>query len=460
MTGGLIQMIQLITSDDLLIELFNSYAPNMEIGKIKLSRDPVRRANDIFERMERFVVENPAEHSAIFKVLNTIAIVNTDPNNQSLILQFLENNLALKKVYNSIEYAKTFSKRRPIAAMAAFIAVQCKSNNLSVSTQAQHLWQQFIIDCSKVAQGGFLGVNITQPTKSGSAKQSGLHRFQSELENYIRLNNQQRDYIAFIVPNQTSEGYTRYYVNTSPPDRDVLQVRDGEARIGKDTNMTGFEIRHYFITNRVRISETKAGDQKFILDLFLKHVLGSRIDRKRRMHYEHRLPIFRTAESFNKNIILPTELSRAGEKAYISEMVILVSENQSELTLKGDDEGVYTPTTFTGTADQPIHRQISQQLQTRFPPELWNIKFAEITLLMHPYVYDEKTHQPLGRSSDFTKVRLPIKPGGCTPKYEHRHRLDPMLHKDVESLRKLWELEGVDDQTFAFLSNTERNGSV
>lgn len=460
MTGGLTQMIQLITSADLIVELFNSYAPSMEIEKIDLGHTPVERANNIFSRMEKFVVENPAEHSAIFKVLNTIAVVNTDPNYQRTILQFLDSNSALKKVYNSVEYARTFSKRRPIAAMAAFVAVQCKSKNSSVSAQAQMLWQQFIIDCSKVAQGGFYGVNITPPTKSGSAKQVGLQQFQAKLESYIRLNNQQHDYIALIVPNQTAEGYTRYYVNTSPPDRDVLQVQDGEPRIGKDTNMTGFEIRHYFITNRVRISETKAGDQHVILNLFLEHVLGSRIDRRHRLHCEHRLPLFRTAERFQREITLPKDISKAGELAYISQMIILVSERQEELTLKGDNEDTYTPTTFTGTASQSIHDQIAKQLQDRFPPELWNIKFVEVTVLMHPYIYDKTSHQPLGRSTDFTKVRFPIKPGGCTPKFEHRHRLDPMLHQDAMELRKLWRLDGVSEETFMFMSEAERNGEI
>jgi len=461
MTGGLIQMIQLISSEELAIELFNTYAPNMKVGELDLGCGPLERAQNIFRRMEDFVNEFPNEHSAIFKVLNTIAIVNNDATYRKTILDFLNRNHALHKLYSSLKYAKTFSKRAPIAAMAAFIAIQCHHESPSVNAPARLMWQNFLIDCCKTAQGNYLRVNITEPSKVLAARQIGLKDFQVKLESYIRTNTLQQDFIALIVPNQTSEGYTRYYVNTSPPDRDVLKVEGATPTMGKDNNMTGFEIRHYFITNRVWVSETKAGDQRVILQLFIEHVLGAKIDKRKRLHCEHRLPLFRTAERFREEITLPDDLSKGNEKVYISQMEIVVSEKQDEFALKGDTDGVYLPTMFRGSYELSIHRQISEQLKERFPSNLWSIKFAEITAKLHPYVYDAETHWPLGHSDEYATVVYPIRPGGCSPRIlEKRFKLDANLNADMQRLKAHWDICGVDDQTFTFMSETERNGGV
>lgn len=461
MAGGLVQMIQLIDSVELTVELFDTYAPSMKVGELGLGRNAAIRAQVIFREMESFVNTHPAEHSNIFKVLNTIAIVNNDITYRQAILDFINGNIALKKVYNSLHYARTFTKRAPIASMAAFIAIQCHNMNPSVKEPARQMWQSFLIDCCKAIQGNFLRLNITSPTKGPVERQIGLNDFQAKMESYIRTNTLQHDFIALIVPNQTTEGYTRYYINTSPPDRDVLKVDGPTPTIGKDTNMTGFEIRHYFITNRVWISETKAGDQRVILDMFISCVLGSKIDRKKRLHCEHRLPLFRTAERFREEIALPDDLSHEQEKVFISKMEIVVSESQDQLVLKGDGEGVYLPTLFHGTHDHPIHRQISEQLQERFPSNLWTIKHAEITAMLHPYVYDEKTNAPLGHSSELATVVFPIRSGGCTPRIvEKRFKLDRCLNNDMHRLRAHWRIDGVDDQTFNLMSETERSGGI
>lgn len=454
-------MIQLVTSEELLIELFEAYAPSLEIKKLDISGNPESRAQRIFEAMERLVVVNPAEHSSIFKVLNTIAVINNDPANHKVIVDYLSVHIALKRVYDSLHYAATFSKRRPIAAMAAFIAVQCKSENAIIRDGARTLWDAFIMECSKVAQGNYLRKNITAPTKGPVERARGLKEFQSELEEYVRLQSQQRDYIAFVVPNQTTNGYTRYYVNTSPPERDVLQVKKGKSGMGKDINMTGFEIRHYYVTNRIWISETKTGDQNYILNLFLKTVLGSSIDRRHRVHCEHRFPVFRTKERFLREITLPEDLSQNNEKVYVSQLKIVVAERHADLVLEGDGEGVYMPVTYEGTEYFSIHDQINKVQQRRFPSELWTIAYAEIVALLHPYIYDKDNETPIGRSSEFTKVTFPIKPGGCTPKYETKYSLDRKLREDAMRLRARWKLDGVSDEVFYLkMSDAERNGGV
>ncbi|MCQ2367447.1 MAG: hypothetical protein MJ109_00330 [Kiritimatiellae bacterium] len=454
-------MIQLVTSEELLVELFEAYAPALKIKELGLTADPEERAQCIFKAMEQLVLVNPAEHSAIFKVLNTIAVVNSDPANHKVIVDYLKYNFALKKVYDSLHYAATFSKRRPIAAMAAFIAIQCKSGNDVVRGEALKLWDAFIVECSKVAQGNFLRKNITPPSKGAVERARGLKDFQSELENYVRLQSQQKDYIAFVVPNQTTSGYTRYYVNTSPPERDVLQVKKGKSGMGKDINMTGFEIRHYYVTDRVWISETKTGDQAYILDLFLKNVLGSTIDRRHRVHCEHRLPVFRSKDRFLREITLPIELSRNHEKVYLSQLKIVVAERHSDLVLEGDGEGVYMPVTYEGTEYVSIHDQIAKIQQRKFPSELWTISYAEVVALLHPYIYDKETNEPVGRSSEFTKVTFPVKPGGCTPRFEARHKLDQKLREDALMLRARWELDGVNDETFYLgMTEAQRNGGI
>ena len=458
MTGGLVQMIQMIPSAELVGRLFKVYAPHMEIEKLKLPAGALKRANLLFKKMEDFVLKFPGEHSDMFKVLNTIALVNSDPSNKQLILDYLDDNAALRQVYQSLEYARMFGERHTIAAMAAFVAIECKSGNDSISSQAKYLWQTFLMNGSKIAQGNYIRVNITPPSKGEVERQIGIRNFQSELEKYIRKNNQQKDYIALVVPNQTSEGYVRYYVNTSPPERDVLQVYKGKAAFGPDVNMTGFEIRYYFITNRVWISETKAGDQRIILLMFLELVLGSAIDKRKPIHCEHRLAVLRNEERYLGEFQLPADLSGHGEKSYLSKLEIVVTERHAELVLRGDNEGVYLPATFTGTSALPIYNQISELLQDRFPSDLWNIKSAEITLELHPYVYERGVL--LGPSTEITKVRLPIKPGGCTPVYDKKGRLDAMLHKDVDRIKAEWGLNGVDDATFNKMTDAQRNGGI
>lgn len=315
MTGGLIQMIQLLSTEELTVELFDAYAPHMKIRKLDLGSTSAQRASCVFSEMEKFANKYPVEHSAVFKILNTIGFVNNDNSSYSLIRNFLADNAELNGVYNDLKYARTFSKRHPVAAMAAFVAIQCKSKDTTVAHQAKRLWQQFNLLCSKAAQGNYMRVTITSPTTNFESRTAGIAKFQTDLEEYIRKINQQKNFIALVVPNQTAEGYTRYYVNTSPPVRDVLQVQGAKAVIGNDMNMTGFEIRHYFVKDRVWISETKAGDPRHILDLFLKDVLGSQVERQRKRDCEKRMGVFRTEKTFKDEIKLPKDLSTTGEKA-------------------------------------------------------------------------------------------------------------------------------------------------
>ena len=442
MTGGLIQMIQLLSPEELTIELFDAYAPHMKIGKLALGTNSAQRANCIFSEMERFANKYPAEHNAVFKVLNTIGVINNDSSSLSLIMNYLNDNVELKNVYNSLKYARSFGKRRPIAAMAAFVAIQCKGKDETVRHQAKRLWQQFNLICSKAAQGNYMRVTITSPTTSFESRAAGIAKFQADLEEYVRKINQQKNYIALVVPNQTAEGYTRYYVNTSPPVRDVLQVQGDKAVIGNDMNMTGFEIRHYFVKDRVWISETKAGDPRHILDLFLRDVLGSQVERQRKRDCEKRMGVFRSEATFKDEIKLPDDLSTTGEKVYVSEMEIVVSERHESFALEDEFASEYLPTTFQGTSRISIYDQITKLLKDRFPCELWNIKRVVVTAKLHHYVYDGDG-DVVGTSIEYTDVKFPIRPGGCTPVIEKKlQRRDRHLWQDALRLRSLWGLDG------------------
>ena len=289
----------------------------------------------------------------------------------------------------------------------------------------------------------------------------GLQTFRDELEKYIRTTHQHKNYIAFVIPSVTTEGYVRYYVNTSPPERDVLKVQGDQAVIGVDTNMTGFEIRHFYARDKAWISETKSGDPEHILDLFLKYVLGSEVEKQKRRHCEHRLPLFKYPDRFAEQITLPESSRKAGEKVWISEMEIQVADNPAseDFKLKPDGEGEYTPTVFKGSDALPIHDQIAKQLKERFDPKDWTVLRVELKARLHPHSYDEN-NDCIGETSDFAEVTFPIKPGGCTPRLENKHKNDRELRMKALGLRARWKLDGLSDQAYAFLTEKERNGEV
>lgn len=264
MTGGLVQMIMLLNSREMAIELFDAYAPSLKASEMELSRGNKRRADALFERLDKFIDENPAEHGDLFRALNTIAAVNSDSSNYKTITDFFEFHPALKKVYDSLHYAKMFETRRPLALMAAFVAVRAQIGEGAEKEEAKDLWDTLRIAASKVAQGAFIHKNITTPTLSPQQMARGLQTFRDELEKYVRKAHQHKNYIAFVIFSRSTEGFIRYYVNTSPPERDVLKVQDDRPIIGVDNNMTGFEIRHYYARDKVWISETKSGDPEYI----------------------------------------------------------------------------------------------------------------------------------------------------------------------------------------------------
>lgn len=461
MTGGLVQMIMLLNSREMAVELFDAYAPSLKVSEMDLGRNARERAEILFARLDKFADENPQEHGALFRTLNTIAAVNSDNTNYRTITDFLDHHYALKKVYNSLQYAKMFDKRRPLAMMAAFVAIRTKSGEGNEREDAKKLWETLRIAASKVEQGTFIHKNITPPSFDRAQMSRGLQTFRDELEKYIRTTHQHKNYIAFVIPSVTTEGYVRYYVNTSPPERDVLKVQGDQAVIGVDTNMTGFEIRHFYARDKAWISETKSGDPEHILDLFLKYVLGSEVEKQKRRHCEHRLPLFKYPDRFAEQITLPESSRKAGEKVWISEMEIQVADNPAseDFKLKPDGEGEYTPTVFKGSDALPIHDQIAKQLKERFDPKDWTVLRVELKARLHPHSYDEN-NDCIGETSDFAEVTFPIKPGGCTPRLENKHKNDRELRMKTLSLRARWKLDGLSDQAYAFLTEKERNGEV
>lgn len=313
MAGGLVQAVMLINSTDMIVELFDAYAPSLKISEMELGTTKKRRMEILFERLEKFAEENPVEHTALFKILNTIATLNTDNSIDKTIRDFLAHHFDLKKVYDSLHYAGMFNNRSTLAMLASFVAIRAKIGEED-KKDAQLLWGALQVSASKAAQGNFLHKNITPPTLTPPQSAHGLQTFRDELEKYIRLTNQQKDYIAFVIPSTTSEGYTCYYVNTSPPERDVPKVENGKRVIGPDANMTGFEIRHFYARDKVWISETKSGDQEYILDLFLRHVLGSQVEKQKRCHCEHRLPVFKDPKKFAEQITMPKKCEEQIDK--------------------------------------------------------------------------------------------------------------------------------------------------
>lgn len=462
MVGGLVQMIMLLNSKEMSIELFDAYAPSLKVSELNLGRSTKQRAEILFARLDKFAEENPSEHSALFKVLNTIAAVNSDNSNHKSIMSFLDSHAALKKQYNSLHYTAMFGSRYPLAMIAAFVAVRAKIGEGKELEDAKRLWQSLQVSASKAVQGDFIHKNITPPTFTAAQMTRGLQTFRDELEKYIRTANLQKNYIALVIPSMTSEGYVRYYVNTSPPERDVLKVQDGQPVIGADTNMTGFEIRHYYARDKAWISGTKSGDPEYILDLFLRHVLGSQVERQKRRHCEHRLPLFKYPERFAKEITLPAASTATGEKVWISEMEIQVSENINDGTfeLKPDGVDTYLPTVFKGTDVLPIHEQIEKQLKERFDRRNWKVLRVELRAKLHPHAYDDDNLESRGETTDFANVTFPIKPGGCTPRIETKFKNDRELRLKALRLRSRWLLDGLSDEQYNLLSQEERDGEV
>ena len=354
-----------------------------------------------------------------------------------------------------------FGNRSTLAMMAAFVAVRAQSGEEQEQKEAKSLWQSLQVAASKTEQGNFTHKNITPPTFTAAQMSRGLQTFRDELEKYIRSTNQQKDYIAFVIPSMTSEGFVRYYVNTSPPARDVLKVQNGQPVIGADTNMTGFEIRHYYARDKAWISETKSGDPEYILDLFLRHVLGSQVERQKRRHCEHKLPLFKYPERFAKEITLPESSKKSGEKVWISEMEIQVTDDvtNSSFELKPEGDDVYLPTVFRGTDIFPIHSQMMRQLKEKFDRKNWKVLRVELKAKLHPYAYDDNLESK-GEITDFAEVTFPIKPGGCTPRVEARYKNDRELRNKALELRANWGLAGLTDEQYNLLSQAERDGEI
>lgn len=153
MSAGLTQMIQLIGTEELTIQLFNAYAPHLGINNLKLGSSSVQRAQVIFEAMEGFLEEYPGEHSQVFRALNVIAAINSDNSNSNAIRHFIDTNAALKNVYNNLDNAKAFSQRKPLASMAAFIAIQAQAGTGSAQVQAKQIWQSLQCQTSQAVQG-------------------------------------------------------------------------------------------------------------------------------------------------------------------------------------------------------------------------------------------------------------------------------------------------------------------
>lgn len=461
MTGGLVQMIMLLNSREMAIELFDAYAPSLKASEMELSRGNKRRADALFERLDKFIDENPAEHGDLFRALNTIAAVNSDSSNYKTITDFFEFHPALKKVYDSLHYAKMFETRHPLALMAAFVAVRAQIGEGAEKEEAKDLWDTLRIAASKVAQGAFIHKNITTPTLSPQQMARGLQTFRDELEKYVRKAHQHKNYIAFVIFSRSTEGFIRYYVNTSPPERDVLKVQDDRPVIGVDNNMTGFEIRHYYARDKVWISETKSGDPEYILDLFLKHVLGSEIERQKRHHCEHRMPLFKYPDRFAEEITLPDESVASGERVWISEIEIQVADDIAgkNFKLKPEGEDTYTPTVFKGTETLSVHEQIAKQLQKKFNPKLWKVLRVELKAKLHPHMYDDHLAS-VGETTDFAEVTFPIRPGGCTPRVENKHKNDRELRLKALALRSRWGLDGLSEQEYGELSQKERDGEI
>ena len=127
----------------------------------------------------------------------------------------------------------------------------------------------------------------------------------------------------------------------------------------------------------------------YVLDLFLKYVLGAQIERQKRRHCEHRLPVFKTAERFAQEITLTEESVKSGERVWISELEIQVYDrvDGDNFELKHAGEDVYLPIVFTGNELNPIHDQIARQLQSRFPSNQWKVLRVELTAKLHPSAY-------------------------------------------------------------------------
>lgn len=460
MVGGLVHAVMLINSTEMIVELFDAYAPSLKIGEVNLGTTKKQRMEILFGRLEKLAEENPAEHSALFKILNTIATLNTDNSNDKVIRDFLADHLALRKVYDSLRYAGMFNGRSTLAMLASFVAIRAKIGEED-KEDAQSLWSALQVSASKAAQGNFLHKNITPPTLTPAQSALGLQTFRDELEKYIRLTNQQKNYIAFVIPSKSSDGFIRYYVNTSPPERDVPKVEDGKRVIGPDTNMTGFEIRHFYARDKVWISETKSGDQEYILDLFLRHVLGSQVEKQKRRHCEHRLPVFKDPKKFAEQITMPKKSAESGEKVWISELEIQVADEVSgdNFKLQSEGEDVYLPTVFKGTDILPVHEQIEKLLKERFTRNNWKVLRVELKAKLHPNAYNENQDW-VGETTDFTEVTFPIKPGGCTPRIDGKHKNDRELRLKALSLRARWRLDGVTDEAYNLMSQAERDGEV
>lgn len=66
----------------------------------------------------------------------------------------------------------------------------------------------------------------------------------------------------------------------------------------------------------------------------------------------------------------------------------------------------------------------------------------------------------VGETTDFAEVTFPIRPGGCTPRVENKHKNDRELRLKALALRSRWGLDGLSEQKYGELSQKERDGEI
>ena len=458
-SGGLREMILLISSKDIQRDLFMTMAPdiNKVIDLNQLPAGADSRADVLFAGMEALLQVNATQHRNLFCALNTIAAVSVESASMTNVMDAIKACPELQKRYRN-DLKHQFGGKNKSANIAAYVAI-CAHDHSEGSQEAIEVWKMMVARATDVAKGTRCTLMIEHSKNSLSEREQGILRFQKKLEERINLTYQQADYVALVMPNSSTGGITRYYVRTSPIDGDVMQRKKGEHAFapGERQDAEGFEIRHFYTLDRLDISEPPAGDGRWIAALFAQEVLGVRIVKKARRYYENCLPAFRTREGSQRQLRMPS-WCRFSERACVSKLKFSVCERDDRVyALTKDNQQEYLPCEFSGDFEHDIYDQIAMQLQQdKFPPELWQIEMVEIMLRLCPYKYDDNG-KCMGKTNEPVTIRFTVKNTHFSIAGVNKHKADSHLMKDIKAVQESFGLTG--EVRDVMLLNHRRTGS-
>ena len=389
--ANLLDMIALISSRRLQEEIFTINAPGMTIQWDALPKDRVSRAQLLYKKVEDFAQKkdkpSKEQHEALFRTLNTIAMINADTGGGDDIREKINYKIALRQYRDdSFDRYDLPEGRSDTANLAAFVNVTRRFDT-QAGKEAREIWDDLVASATAAYDNIKHDTYSLLPARKGHNQTKGLADFEDAIKLAVESASKQQDYLVIAVPNHMDDR-VRYLVKTSPLDHEVPKVlkdKDGNRKMGlgpADTTV-GFEIIYFPQHNYIKVSRFSTLRTSDVATFFAKCVLGSDLDTAPRRYFNEPLQSLRTPQCLEK-IKLPDDMTKNGDSIFISKLrvcpvkKIQASNGEPEKTI------VCNATTFTGTPVRTVFQDMDDQNNPlEFPRNLRKVMAAEITLDLH-----------------------------------------------------------------------------